>query len=156
MNAADGTGRHVLSDATPHNRPTGSLEELLGTSKSVQFSISAKTTPAEAIQKAAAMAALALPDFLGALPNADQLGKDVQGVLTELVDITARHQAGSDLIGEIKYDGTHVTVCVGDMACSLPPPEEEPGLYLVRRVAVDMGQYAGDLGGRVTWAAIVA
>jgi hypothetical protein len=100
------------------------------------------------------MAALTLPRFLAGAPRAEEVCALAQAVLTELVDITARHRASLDLVGRIVYDGAHVTVSVGDMARPLPSPEEEPGLYLVHRVAIEVGQHEGDFGGRVTWASV--
>lgn len=108
------------------------------------------------MEQAGAVVAMALPMFLRDLPHAAETCAAVQAVLTELVDVTARHKAGLDLVGKVTYDGAHVTVTVGDMDCPLPAPEEEPGLYLVHRIASDVGQYAGDHGGRVTWAAVPA
>ncbi|MFJ4084995.1 hypothetical protein ACIP2Z_39380 [Streptomyces iakyrus] len=97
---------------------------------------------------------MALPRLLEGV--SDETGAVVRAILTELVDVTARHGAGGDLVASVAYDGVHVTVSVGDMGRALPAPEEEPGLYLVHRLASDVGQYAGDQGGRVTWAAVPA
>lgn len=121
----------------------------------IDFTIGPESTPVEAMSRATAMVGMSLPTFLAEVPGADQVCTRVQAVLTELVDITARHKAGRDLVGRVAFDGTHVTVSVGDMDIPLPAPEEEPGLYLVHGIAgKDVGQYAGDHGGRVTWAAV--
>lgn len=120
----------------------------------IDFSIGPEASPAEAMERASSMVTLVLPRFLAGVPGADKTRESVQAVLAELVDVTARHRASLDLVGHIVYDGEHVTVSVGDMNGQLPAPEEEPGLYLVHRVAVQVGQYAGDFGGRVTWAAV--
>lgn len=108
------------------------------------------------MEQAGAMVTMSLPRFLKGTPGAEETCAAVQAVVTELVDVTARHKAGTDLVGSVAFDGSHVTVSVGDMDCELPAPEEEPGLYLVHRVAAEVGQYAGDHGGRVTWAAVPA
>ncbi|MGW2550016.1 hypothetical protein [Streptomyces sp. NPDC001635] len=154
----------TISDAAPHNWPqhhapagdTDLAHVLLGEESSLGFTIGPEASPVEAMEQACAMAALSLPRFLSGLPGADDTCARVQSVLTELVDITARHKAGIDLVGRVAFDGAHITVSVGDMDCPLPAPEEEPGLYLVHRVAHEVGQYAGDMGGRVTWAAVRA
>jgi hypothetical protein len=122
----------------------------------VDFVIGPEATPVEAMEQAGAVVTMSLPRFLEGMPGAEKTCADVQAVLTELVDVTARHKAGTDMVCAVAFDGAHVTVSVGDMGRTLPAPEEEPGLYLVRRVASEVGQYAGDLGGRVTWAAISA
>lgn len=150
----------TISDATPHNRTTTplghSVVEVLAPLSSLDFAIGPEVTPDEAMERATAVTSTALPLFLKGHQRADQISQDVRALMTELVDVTARHKAGLDLVGRISYDGTHVTVTVGDMDGPLPPPEEEPGLYLVHRVASDIGQYAGDHGGQVTWAAVPA
>lgn len=120
----------------------------------MDFTIGPEATPVQAMARATAMAAMSLPSFLADVPGPEQVAARVQAVLTELVDVTARHKAGVDLVGRIAFDGTHVTVSMGEMNIPLPPPIEEPGLYLVHRVAAEVGQYAGDHGGRVTWAAV--
>lgn len=122
----------------------------------VDFVIGPEATPVEAMKQAGAVVTMSLPRFLGGTPGAEETCAAVQAVLTELVDVTARHRAGIDLVCAIAFDGAHVTVSVGDMGRTLPASEEEPGLYLVRRVASEVGQYAGDHGGRVTWAAVPA
>lgn len=155
----------TISDAAPHNWPTSAsareeqitaAPDLLGVESSITFSIGPETSPVEAMKQAEATVAMMLPRFLAEVPGAKDVCAAAQAVLVELVDVTARHKAGSDLVGKVAYDGDHVTVSVGDMDCSLPAPEEEPGLYLVHRAAVEVGQYAGDHGGRVTWAAVAA
>ncbi|CAL9326774.1 hypothetical protein [Streptomyces sp. SudanB91_2054] len=149
----------TISDATPHIS-TGALAGLdattFGAVSSLAFSIGPNVTPVEAMQQAGAMASMTLPRFLAGKPGAEETGADALAVLTELVDLTARHKASSALVGRVSYDGLHITVSVGDMDGALPPPETEPGLYLVHRVAAEVGQYAGDMGGRVTWAAVAA
>ncbi|MEU2968984.1 hypothetical protein ABZ687_28905 [Streptomyces ardesiacus] len=149
----------TISDATPHNSTTaeGALEQLanaLGAVNSVHFTLGPKVTPIQAMDKALAAVSYVLPRALEGVRDVSRVCSEVQAVLTELVDVTARNRAGSHLVGGIEYDGQHVTVAVGDMDCPLPPPDEEPGLYVVHRLAAEFGQYAGDHGGRVTWAAV--
>ncbi|MFC9280929.1 hypothetical protein [Streptomyces collinus] len=128
----------------------------LGSYSRIDFSIGPEASPAEAMERAGQMVDMTLPRFLSNTSNAEETCTAVQAVLAELVDVTARHKASYDLVGSLVFDGVFVTVSVGDMDCRLPPPEEEPGLYLVHRMAVEVGQYKGDLGGRVTWAAVAA
>ncbi|MDI3102001.1 hypothetical protein QJ054_33745 [Streptomyces sp. AN-3] len=148
----------TISDATPHNfTQQGALEEIaraLGSASSVHFTLGPEVTPVLAMERAAATVAHALPSVLDGVRDLERVCSEVQAVLTELVDVTARNRAGVYLVGTVEYDGRHVTVAMGDMNRTLPPPEEEPGLYLVHRLAVDIGQYEGDHGGRVTWAAV--
>ncbi|MET9776107.1 hypothetical protein ABZ023_17935 [Streptomyces sp. NPDC006367] len=155
----------TISDAAPHNWPprtpvlTGQSTDttgLLGTESALSFSIGPEVSPIEAMEQVGTMTAMTLPRFLTGAPNAAEVCAAAQAVLTELVDVTARHRVSAHLVGRVAYDGAHVTVSVGDMGRPLPAPEEEPGLYLVHRVADEFGQYAGDLGGRVTWAAVAA
>lgn len=124
--------------------------------KNVTFTIGPNVSAAEALERATTAATLILPRLLEGAPSAAQTSDNVRAVLQELVDVTARHTAGADLVAQIAYDGVHVTVSVGDMVGTLPAPEVEPGLYLVHRLASEVGQYAGDHGGRVTWAAVPA
>jgi hypothetical protein len=151
----------TISDAAPHNwnpRTTVTAGEstplAIGVESSVDFVIGPGTSPVDAMQQAAAMVALALPRFLEGAPEADEVCAAAQAVLTELVDVTARHRAGDDLVGRVSFDGLYVTVSVGDMAGALPAPEDEPGLFLVHRLATVVRQHAGTMGGLVTWAAV--
>jgi hypothetical protein len=142
---------------TEHGAPvetaTAALRQLAAAS-SISFAIGPETSPVEAMERSVALVAMSLPTFLEGVPGAGLVCADVQAVLTELVDVTARHKAGLDLVGRAVFDGSHVTVSVGEMNRPLPPAQEEPGLYLVHRLADDVGQHAGDHGGRVTWASI--
>ncbi|MDR3084467.1 MAG: hypothetical protein LBV60_26730 [Streptomyces sp.] len=126
---------------------------------SVDFSIGPEIAPVEAMERAVAMVRFAVPRFF-AEPDGEtavNVSERAEAVLRELVDVTARHKRPETyLTGRVEYDGSHVTISVGDMARSLPGPEEEPGLYLVYGMASEVGQYAGDHGGRVTWAAVPA
>lgn len=121
---------------------------------SIDFTIGPAVTPVQAMSQATAMVGMTLPTFLTGLADPTAVCHAVESVLTELVDVTARHKASLDLVGRVAFDGSHVTVSIGDMDGPLPAPEQEPGLYLVHRLADEVGQYAGDLGGRVTWAAV--
>ncbi|PNG19427.1 hypothetical protein [Streptomyces cahuitamycinicus] len=151
----------TVSDATPHNpivaTSNGRLaipEELLTEESSIGFTIGPEYSPVQAMDAANSVVAMSLPNLLKGVPDAAQACADVHAVLTELVDITTRHRASADLVGKVVFDGFHVTVSVGDMSCSLPTPEVEPGLYLVHGTAQEVGQHDGDAGGRVTWAAV--
>ncbi|MCG8971856.1 hypothetical protein [Streptomyces sp. CL12-4] len=152
----------TISDATPHWPPyapapggDGSASALLiGVEDSIDFVIDPEASPVQAMEQAGAMAALALPSMLEGAPDPIRLCADVRALLVELVDVTARHRATPMLVARMSYDGAHVTVSVGEMDRPLPVPEEEPGLYLVHGIASEVGQYAGDHGGRVTWAAV--
>lgn len=121
---------------------------------SIDFTIGPAATPDQAMKQATAMVRMTLPMFLVDVADVTVVCHAVESVVTELVDVTARHKAGVDLVGKVSFDGSHVTVSVGDMTGPLPTPEQEPGLYAVHRLADEVGQYAGDLGGRVTWAAL--
>ncbi|MFJ4880101.1 hypothetical protein ACIP93_33505 [Streptomyces sp. NPDC088745] len=154
----------TIFDAIPHNWPLRTAfpgEEdasspLLDVENSVDFVIASEVSPVEAMERAVALSAVALPRMLQGAPDLVRTCDNVKAVLAELVDVTARNQASDALIARIAYDGAHVTVSVGEMGRPLPAPEEEPGLYLVHRIASEVGQYAGDHGGRVTWAAVAA
>lgn len=139
--------------AAPQNK-RADAPELPRLGSAISFSIGPEASPAQAVENANAMVAMTLPRFLAGAPRAAETCTAAQAVLTELVDVTARHKAGQDLVGRVAFDGAHVTISIGDMAGPLPAPEEEPGLYLVHRMAEEVGQYAGDMGGKVTWAAV--
>ncbi|MFI5990322.1 hypothetical protein ACIBAC_00510 [Streptomyces sp. NPDC051362] len=123
---------------------------------SIDFTIGPETNAVQAVERATATVNMALPRFLAGAQGSSQTCNNILAVLTELVDLTARYKAGRDLVGSVTWDGQHAMVSVGDMRCPLPAPEEEPGLYLVHRLADRVSQYAGDMGGRVTWAAVAA
>ncbi|RZU28204.1 hypothetical protein EV284_6370 [Streptomyces sp. BK022] len=148
----------TISDAAPHHLYIDVLgaPRQLGVEKAASFVIGPEVSPVEAMDQARAVVAPQLARFLQGLPDADWVRGDALAVLTELVDVTARYRAGVDLRGRVAFDGSHVTVTVSEMDRALPAPEDEPGLYLVHRAADDIGQYAGDDGGRVTWASIPA
>lgn len=155
----------TISDIGPHNltsrRTAGrgiatDPALLFGVENSVDFVIDAGVSPVQAMEQARALAALALPRMLEGSRDVAGISADVQAVLGELVDVTARYTIGSGLVARIAYDGSHVMLTVGEMVCALPAPEEEPGLYLVHGRAAEVGQYAGDHGGRVTWASVPA
>ncbi|MFK0294273.1 hypothetical protein ACIQU6_27900 [Streptomyces sp. NPDC090442] len=131
-------------------------QQALGQETSLEFRIGPEHGPTEVLRRARRFAAMVLPALLGSAPEAEPLGEAVLAVLTELVDVTARHRASVDLAGRISYDGSHALVSIGEMNRILPEPQEEPGLYLVHRVAEDLGQHEGFDGGYVTWAAIRA
>ncbi|MFI1532156.1 hypothetical protein [Streptomyces griseus] len=156
MTIFDTTPHDVPRTSRPHPQPDTSALFAMSVESSVDFTIGPEVTPVAAMERAGAMVGMSLPRFLAGVPGAEETCSAALSVLTELVDLTARYKAGPDLVGRVTWDGHHVTVSVGDMGRPLPAPEEEPGLYLVNRVADDVGQYAGDQGGRVTWASIAA
>lgn len=126
----------------------------LALDSNITFSVGPDAAPAQAMARGTAFARRTLPVLIGSASNTDAVRQDVLAVLTELVDITARYRASADVISRVAFDGVDVTVSVGEMGVALPPPEDEPGLYLVHRVADDVGQHEGFDGGYVTWAAI--
>ncbi|MFF4543710.1 hypothetical protein ACFY1J_05595 [Streptomyces sp. NPDC001406] len=121
---------------------------------SIEFRLGPEHTPAQSMRRARAFVAKVLPALLAGAPNAKAVEEATLAVLAELVDITARHRAGIDLSGRVSYDGEHVLVTVGAMDQPLPGPEEEPGLYLVHRLADDIGQHRDDGEGYETWVSI--
>ncbi|MFD9190299.1 hypothetical protein ACFWCA_18975 [Streptomyces phaeochromogenes] len=121
---------------------------------SIEFRLGPEHTPAQSIRRARGFAAMVLPALLADVPDANVVKEAALAVLTELVDVTARHRASIDLSGRISYDGEHVLITVGEMDQPLPDSEEEPGLYLVRRLTDEIGQYRGDETGYVTWTSV--
>ncbi|MFE4579440.1 hypothetical protein [Streptomyces chartreusis] len=131
---------------TPHGLPN--LE------KSIEFRLGPEHTPFQSVRRARRFASTVLPALLADAPNVKAVGEAALAVLTELVDVTARHRASVDLSGRVSYDGDHVLITVGEMDRPLPAPEEEPGLFLVHRLTDDVGQYRGDEAGNVTWVSV--
>ncbi|MEU2585247.1 hypothetical protein ABZ612_20260 [Streptomyces avermitilis] len=121
---------------------------------SIEFRLGPDHTPVQSMRRARGFIAKVLPALLAGAPNAKFVEEAALAVLTELVDVTARHRASVDLSGRVSYDGDHVLITVGEMSRSLPAPEEEPGLFLVHRLSDDIGQYRGDEAGNVTWASV--
>ncbi|GBQ04315.1 hypothetical protein SSP531S_58090 [Streptomyces spongiicola] len=121
---------------------------------SIEFRLGPEHTPVQSMRRARAFVAKVLPALLAGAPSAKAIEEATLAVLAELVDITARHRAGIDLSGRVSYDGEHVLIAVGDMDQALPAPEEEPGLFIVRRLVDDVGQYRSDDDGYATWASI--
>ncbi|UQA96722.1 hypothetical protein [Streptomyces halobius] len=130
------------------------MPQVLGAVNSLEFRVGPEHGPAQAMRRSRRFAAMVLPALLGELPEAAAIAESVLAVLTELVDVTARHRASVDLAGRISYDGAHVLLTVGEMNRALPDPEVEPGLFIVHRSVDDIGQYRGDEGGHVTWASV--
>ncbi|WP_435244316.1 hypothetical protein [Streptomyces sioyaensis] len=130
------------------------VPQVLRTANSLEFRVGPEHGPAQAMRRSHRFAAMVLPAMLGELPEAAAVAESVLAVLTELVDVTARHRASVDLAGRISYDGAHVLLTVGETDRPLPDPEEEPGLFLVHRLTDDVGQYRGDEGGYATWASV--
>ncbi|MFJ4836260.1 hypothetical protein ACIP79_41185 [Streptomyces sp. NPDC088747] len=102
------------------------------------------------------MAHSALPGLLRRREYAAQVGSDVQAVLAELIDVTARRRVGAVLEAALSCDGAHIRLTVGHMNRLLPGPSSKPGLYVVHDLADHVGQYLDAAGGRVTWAAVPA
>ncbi|MFG2795838.1 hypothetical protein [Streptomyces pseudovenezuelae] len=121
---------------------------------SIEFRLGPEHTPVQSMQRARSFVARVLPALLAAAPNGKAVAETTLAVLTELVDVTARHRASVDLSGRVSYDGDHVLITVGEMRRSLPTPEEEPGLFLVHRLVDDIGQHRGDGDGYATWTSI--
>ncbi|MGG7574191.1 hypothetical protein [Streptomyces sirii] len=132
------------------------MTPILGATNSLEFRLGPEHKPADALRRSHRFAAMVLPALLAPLPDAAGVAEAVLAVLGELVDVAARHRASVDLSGRISCDGAHVLLTVGEMDRPLPEPEEEPGLFLVRRLTDDIGQYLGDEGGHVTWASVPA
>ncbi|MER0484565.1 hypothetical protein ABR737_40615 [Streptomyces sp. Edi2] len=87
---------------------------------SLEFRLGPEDAPAEALRRSRRFAAMALPALLGPVLDAGAVVEWVLGVLTELVDVTARHRASADLAGRISCDGIHALVAVGEMDRPLP------------------------------------
>uniref|UniRef100_UPI001183C412 hypothetical protein n=1 Tax=Streptomyces albidoflavus TaxID=1886 RepID=UPI001183C412 len=121
---------------TPAAGKAVAAPQFLGPENSLEFRVGPEHGPAEAMRRSHRFAAMVLPALLAALPGAEAAAESVLAVLTELVDVTARHQASVDLAGRISCDGSHVMLTVGEADQPLPEPEEEPGLYLVYRLRV--------------------
>ncbi|MGY1503002.1 hypothetical protein ACW4TU_41610 [Streptomyces sp. QTS52] len=154
----------TISDAMPQlwasslRKPAAdkapAVPRVLNVENSVEFRLGPQYTPIESMRRARGFVTKVLPALLVAAPNAEVVDEAVLSVLTELVDVTARHRASTDLSGRISYDGEHVLITVGEMSRPLPGPHEEPGLFLVHRLADDIGQHRGDDNGFATWASI--
>ncbi|GHG80808.1 hypothetical protein [Streptomyces griseocarneus] len=150
-------------DVTLSPTERGSLGELLPSlapwrqlamSREITFCLGPSAAPATAMERAAAFVHRALPMLLKDALAAQAASDDVTSVVRELVDITSRDRHGEDILGRIVFDGTHITVSVGEKQGPLPQPDDEPGLYLVRRLVDDIGQYRGDNSGHVVWASV--
>jgi hypothetical protein len=154
----------TISDAMPHlwassrrhlaAGKTLAAPQLLGVENSLEFRVGPECKPVETVRRSHRFAAMVLPALLAGLPEAVRVADSVLAVLTELVDVTARHRASIDLAGRISYDGDHILLTVGEMDGPLPDPREEPGLFLVHRLTDEIGQYRGDEAGYVVWASV--
>jgi len=121
---------------------------------SIEFRLGPEHTPIQSMRRARGFVARVLPALLAGAPNAKAVGEATLAVLTELVDVTARHRASVDLSGRVSNDGDHVLITVGEMCRPLPAPEEEPGLFLVHPLTDEIGQYRGDEDGYATWVSV--
>ncbi|WP_190128400.1 hypothetical protein [Streptomyces mashuensis] len=144
------TERDSLGELLPSLAPWRQL----AMSREITFCLGTSTAPASPMERAAAFARRTLPMLLKGAPAAQAASDDVISVVRELVDIASRDRHGPDILGRIVFDGTHITVSVGEKQGPLPQPDDEPGLYLVRRLTDDIGQYRGDNAGYVTWASV--
>ncbi|MEU9699480.1 hypothetical protein [Streptomyces sp. NPDC047981] len=152
----------VTLSAAEHGLGVGRLLPLLAPSsrlvlgREAVFCVGPDIAPVDAMERAVATVRRTLPLLLRGAPAALAAREDVLSVVRELVDITARDRSSIDILGRITFDGMHVTVSVGEKRDPLPAPEVEPGLYLVHRLADEVGQYRGDEDGYVVWAAVNA
>ncbi|MEU0427453.1 hypothetical protein ABZ235_28305 [Streptomyces canus] len=135
-------------------RDTAASHGLPAVDNSIEFRLGPEHTPIQSMRRARSFVARVLPALLAGAPNAKAVGEATLAVLTELVDVTARHRASVDLSGRVSNDGDHVLITIGEMGCSLPASEEEPGLFIVHRLTDEIGQYRGDEDGYVTWASV--
>ncbi|GHH22532.1 hypothetical protein [Streptomyces lanatus] len=127
---------------------------LPGIESSIEFRLGPEHAPVQSMRRARSFVAKVLPALLAGALNAKVVEDATLAVLTELVDVTARHRVSVDLSGRVSCDGDHVLITVGEMGRPLPAPEEEPGLFLVYRLVDDIGQHRGDGDGYATWASI--
>ncbi|MDH6629356.1 hypothetical protein M2271_007192 [Streptomyces sp. LBL] len=121
---------------------------------SIEFLLGPEGTPVQSLRRARGFVAKVLPALLAGAPNVKVVEEATLAVLTELVDVTARHRVSVDLSGRVSYDGDHVLITVGEMDRALPSSEEEPGLYIVHRLTDEIGQYRGNDAGYATWASV--
>ncbi|WP_370418929.1 hypothetical protein AB8O64_10755 [Streptomyces sp. QH1-20] len=138
----------------PAASKNAAVPQILSTPNSLEFRVGPERSPAQTVHRSHRFASMMLPALLGELSQAAAVAEQVLAVLTELVDITARHRASVDLSGRISCDGSHVLLTIGEADRPLPTPEDEPGLFLVHRLTDDLGQYRGDEGGHVTWTSV--
>ncbi|MFD3514821.1 hypothetical protein [Streptomyces sp. NPDC058657] len=127
---------------------------MLTMNRDITFTVGPEVKAADAMTRAVAFVRRTLPMVLKGAADSDAITRSVLEVVTELVDITARHRHSADILGRVAFDGAHATISVGEMRGALPAPEEEPGLYLVGRLVDDLGQHQEDGGGYITWAAV--
>ncbi|MFJ1552800.1 hypothetical protein [Streptomyces mirabilis] len=132
----------------------GASQGMSDVENSIEFFLGPEGTPAQSLRRARGFVAKVLPALLAGAPNVKVVEEATLAVLTELVDVTARHRASVDLSGRVSYDGDHVLITVGELDQTLPSAEEEPGLYIVHRLTDEIGQYRGDEAGYATWASV--
>lgn len=136
------------------NQSAAASRGLPAMDNSIEFRLGPQHTSTQSMRRARGFVARVLPALFAGAPNAKAAGEETLAVLTELVDVTARYRASVDLGGRISCDGDDVLITVGEMDRPLPAPEDEPGLFLVRRLADDIGQYRSDEDGYVTWVSV--
>ncbi|MFJ2745280.1 hypothetical protein ACIO3O_37110 [Streptomyces sp. NPDC087440] len=151
-----------ISDFTPSATPPLTPEtaapirpaqqpQLLGTRSCARLSVD---TDRRAAERCSAFARTVLGPFLGDHPDPGPLVDNVVAVITELVDVASRTTRRSTIVCVVEFDGSHFMVSVEEIHGRLPHPQDEPGLYLVHRVADEVGQHLGDHGGTVIWASV--
>ncbi|MEU8540819.1 hypothetical protein AB0C52_12680 [Streptomyces sp. NPDC048717] len=126
----------------------------LALGREIAFSVGPDVAPIDAMERAVATVRRMLPMLLKEAPVALAVSEEVLAVTRELVDIAARDRSSVDILGRVTLDDAHITISVGEKRCPLPRPDVEPGLYLVHRLAEEVGQYRGDGNGYIMWAAV--
>jgi hypothetical protein len=107
----------------------------------------------DAAPRCAAFARNVLRAFTTGLQNADEAVSSALAAAYELADTAARRAWGEAFNADLTYDGQHVMISVGDIH-PIDNCENEPGLFLVKRVADDVGEHSGEYGGSIIWASI--
>ncbi|MEU6462175.1 hypothetical protein [Streptomyces sp. NPDC046976] len=117
------TGRTDVTISPPEREPLAAREtappRLLTVENGVTLTFDPETRDAEALERADALASLALPRLLEGTPDINGACADVQAALTGPADVTARHGVDGSLVATVD--------------CVLPVPEEKAGLHPVRR-----------------------
>ncbi|MEN8652557.1 hypothetical protein ABCR94_18620 [Streptomyces sp. 21So2-11] len=79
--------------------------------RDITFTIGPETKPIDAMKRAAAFVRRTLPMLLKGEQSAGVLSQDVLAVVTELVDITARHRCGTDVLGRVVFLTARTSPC---------------------------------------------
>ncbi len=104
-------------------RGVGPPHGLSEVESSVEFCLGPGRTAAQSMRRARGFVAKVLPALLAGAPGAQGVEETALAVLTELVDVAARHRASVDLSGRVSCDRDHVLITVGEMGRPLPAPE---------------------------------